>query len=287
MILSLHPGDQLVAPDTGDSYDVVDRRGSGAVGVVYACRINGSHVAIKIPADWSSLRDLMHEVRYTLGEQWPFGAVASSVILVQLTRRPEVGLVPAVVYPLGEETLYHRIIMSRRLAPKSVIRMATQISTCLSSSDLMHRDLKPENILLDRDGNVMVADWGLAVPQNPVVRDCHRIDIGGCAVGTACYMAPEQLLAAESADCRCDIFSLGIIMIESLVGSLPRPRRLAHQDQQGYLEVLLDTHVVVPSTIQPPLRDVISRMTSHPRARRTMDWWAVLDDLDRCAAEIV
>lgn len=87
---------------------------------------------------------------------------------------------------------------------------------------VIHRDLKPENILFDEQagGLPKVTDFGLAAFSH---QDQSKFNVTEThmAMGTASYMAPEQRVDAKSADHRADIYALGVILYETLVGELP------------------------------------------------------------------
>ena len=81
---------------------------------------------------------------------------------------------------------------------------------------IVHRDVKPENILLDAQGRVKVADFGLAVSTKQVPQLTSGV------AGTLVYMAPEQKLAAEPVSPATDVYALGLILYELLVGTVPQ-----------------------------------------------------------------
>ncbi len=84
---------------------------------------------------------------------------------------------------------------------------------------VIHRDIKPSNILLGRQGQVKLADFGLATFQP----DVSRYSSGEAVLGTFCYMAPEAMVTPKEIDARVDIFSLGCILYRILTGALPFP----------------------------------------------------------------
>ena len=84
----------------------------------------------------------------------------------------------------------------------------------------MHRDVKPANILFDAEGTPRLADLGVAKVQDGE-HSSTDITMSNVMVGSPAYMAPEQMLDAHGADMRADIFSLGIVLWELLVGKCP------------------------------------------------------------------
>ena len=88
----------------------------------------------------------------------------------------------------------------------------------LHGHGIVHRDLKPANILLDEDQRPLVSDFGLAL----VANDQATATAGGMIVGTPAYMAPEQATGHnEKLSARSDIFSLGVILYELITGLSP------------------------------------------------------------------
>jgi hypothetical protein len=104
-------------------------------------------------------------------------------------------------------------------------RIALEIASALSYAherDVIHRDLKPENVLLDEEGRVHLADFGLSRLVRPSAPEATtRLTRTDVILGTYEYMAPEQRRGAAEADGRADVFALGVILYEMLVGTLP------------------------------------------------------------------
>jgi serine/threonine-protein kinase len=100
----------------------------------------------------------------------------------------------------------------------TTVRIALRLLDALEAAHragLVHRDVKPSNILLCRDGRVKIADFGIAKSD-----DHTELTQDGTLVGTASYLAPEQLLGG-SVDARADLYSLGIVLYECLTGRVP------------------------------------------------------------------
>lgn len=102
----------------------------------------------------------------------------------------------------------------RRLV--AALRDSAEAVAYAHARKVIHRDLKPANILCGAFGEVLVADWGLA-------RSIEKGD-GGLVAGTPAYMAPEQAHAGVRIGPTADVFSLGAILFEILLGVAPRPR---------------------------------------------------------------
>lgn len=87
------------------------------------------------------------------------------------------------------------------------------------SENIIHRDIKPSNILLGKQGQVKLADFGLATIQPDITQHSSTNAI----IGTFSYMAPEAMVSPKDVDARVDIFSLGCILYQILSGSVPFP----------------------------------------------------------------
>ena len=99
--------------------------------------------------------------------------------------------------------------------------IATQIGSALDeahASSVLHRDIKPSNILLASDGRYVLGDFGLARVFD--TGTSLHLTVTGYVTGTPSYMAPEQASGA-SADGRTDLYGLGVVLFEIIVGSVP------------------------------------------------------------------
>ncbi len=104
------------------------------------------------------------------------------------------------------------------LPTNDAISFAIQVGEALAEAHakgIIHRDIKPENVMLNVRNQVKVMDFGLAK-----LKGSLRLTRHGVTVGTLAYMAPEQI-RGEDIDERADIFSLGVLTFELLIGRLP------------------------------------------------------------------
>lgn len=88
-----------------------------------------------------------------------------------------------------------------------------------ASHGVVHRDLKPENLLVAADGRVKIADFGVARAFNNAATR-NVVTVTGSTIGTPAYMSPEQALGGDMTPA-CDLYSLGVIAWELLVGHVP------------------------------------------------------------------
>ncbi len=120
-----------------------------------------------------------------------------------------------------------------------VVREAAQALAYAHSRSMIHRDVKPANLMIENDGRVVLTDFGIAK-----IVTGNQFTASGGMVGTPAYMAPEQGLG-EAGDERSDLYSLGVILFQLVVGKLP-------YDAETPLAVILK-HLNEPV---PSLRDI-------------------------------
>ena len=117
---------------------------------------------------------------------------------------------------------------------------------------VVHRDISPRNVMISRDGFVKLADFGIAKAKN-LMKDQE----GEVLMGKARYMSPEQA-QFESTDARSDLFSLGIVTYELLLGKNP----FAADTTQTVLEAVTAGHVPSPRAVDPSVPEEVDRILS-------------------------
>jgi serine/threonine protein kinase/tetratricopeptide (TPR) repeat protein len=121
------------------------------------------------------------------------------------------------------ESLRDRLRRERQLPLEDALRIVQQAAQALQYAHdhgVVHRDIKPENLLLTRDGNTLVADFGIARALSSGAAE-SRLTETGLAVGTPAYMSPEQAAGDRGVDARTDVYSLGAVLYEMLAGEPP------------------------------------------------------------------
>jgi hypothetical protein len=146
------------------------------------------------------------------------------------------------------------------LPTSAVVVMGATLADALAhvhTNGVVHRDVKPGNVLLDGDGRAQLTDFGIAR-----LVDATRVTATGLVVGTAAYMAPEQV-RGEVVGPPADVYALGLVLLEAVSG-----RR---EFEGGALEAAiarLHRSPVVPGSVPEPLASAIRRMTAADPADR-------------------
>jgi serine/threonine-protein kinase len=224
-------GAQLEGQVAAGQYRILHRMGSGATGVIYeAVRLSdGLPVALKLlraaTAHEAVASDRLRREAEALGLSWH-----PNVVEVIDHGHLSDGTAYLVMELLRGESLATRLKTKGRLSPAELLPIAMQVCEALAAvhaAGVVHRDVKPSNIYLavDRDDptvpeRVKLLDFGIA----RVEWEETRITNTGGPLGTPGYMSPEQEMGIAEVDGRSDVFALGAMLFECLVGEPPPPR---------------------------------------------------------------
>jgi len=119
------------------------------------------------------------------------------------------------------ESLRDRLNREKQLPIADAVRIATEVAGALDYAhrhNVVHRDIKPENILL-HDGRALVADFGIALAASKA--GGTRMTETGMSLGTPTYMSPEQAMGEREITPRSDVYALGCVLYEMLLGEPP------------------------------------------------------------------
>src|SRR5690242_3548941 len=211
--------DQL-GSSLGGRYSIERELGAGGMATVYLAEDLKHHrkVAIKaLHAELSAIlgpERFLKEIELTANLQHPH-------ILPLFDSGSADGLLFYVMPYVDGETLRGRLERERQLPIASALRIATEVADALEYAHkrgVIHRDIKPENILL-HDGRALVADFGIALAVEQA--GGQRMTQTGLSLGTPQYMSPEQAMGERHIDARTDIYALGAVTYEMLVGEPP------------------------------------------------------------------
>lgn len=217
-----------------DRYELIGHIARGGMADVWEARdtMLGRKVAVKVlHSQFSS--DASFVTRFRREAQ--AAANLSHPNIVSIFDWGEEGALYFIVMELIEGRSLRDVLRSEgRLLPRRAAEIAAEVAAALAVSHragLVHRDIKPGNILITGDGTVKVTDFGIARAWN----DSEELTRTGAVIGTATYFSPEQA-QGEPADERSDIYSLGVVLYEMLVGRPPfkgdSPVSVAYQHVQ-------------------------------------------------------
>jgi serine/threonine-protein kinase len=281
--IELPPGSMV-----NDEYEIEAKLGEGAMGIVYCARHTklGRRVAIKVIAPSMG------------GDPQAIGRFEREARALATLHHPNI----VDVYAFGElpdartyftmellsgVTLYERLEHGR-VPIDEALDVLGQMAAALEAAHaagIVHRDLKPENTFLHRMAHepravVKIVDWGLA---RLAVPDGLERTASGAVIGTSLYLSPEQA-RGPNVDGRSDIYALGVVAYELLLGQHPFPHAqtstaaiAAHlveappQPRTIWPEIHADLDALLPAMLAkepnyrptlPEVRDVIARVRS-------------------------
>jgi len=203
-----------------DRYRLERELGAGGMATVYLADDlkHGRRVAIKVLrpelAAVLGAERFVQEIRTTAQLQHPN-------ILPLFDSGEAAGFLYYVMPYVEGETLRNRLDRVRQLEVDEAIEIASSAAAALSYAHehgVIHRDLKPENILL-QSGQALVADFGIALAISHA--GASRLTETGLSLGTPHYMSPEQAAGDRHIDARSDVYALGCVTYEMLVGDPP------------------------------------------------------------------
>ena len=214
----MDPIAKLNAALTG-RYTIQRELGAGGMATVYLAHDlrHGRDVALKV---------LRPELAESLGRdrflrEIQLAAKLSHPHILPLHDSGDAGGALFYVMPNVEgHSLRDRLAAQRQLPVEEAVRIATEVAGALEHAHrhgVIHRDIKPENIML-QDGHALVADFGIGKAVDDATAD--TLTQHGISVGTPAYMSPEQAVG-DAVDARSDIYSLGCVLYEMIVGEQP------------------------------------------------------------------
>lgn len=250
-----------------DRYQIVRVVGHGGMGTVYKARDRelAEDVAIKmlrgraVSDDPTSLERFRNEIR-----------LARRISHRNVVRTHDLGERNGTYYVTMEYvegiTVRDLIDMRGHLSVPSTLGIAQQLVSALQvahDQGVIHRDIKPQNLLLNPDGVLKVMDFGIA----RLSQHTSTLTQVGMVIGTPAYMAPEQLLAEEM-DARGDLYAVGVVLYECLIGKLP----FEAASPIALIAKILNTVPVPPaereSGVPLPLSGLVMRLLNREPAGR-------------------
>ena len=178
-------------------------------------------------------------------------------------------------------TLAEILSTNGQLTSKQAAEIASEVAAALGfahDNHVAHRDIKPANILIGTNGQVKVADFGIARALNaPTEANLTQV---GSVMGTATYFSPEQAQGAQP-DPRSDLYSLGIVMYEMVAGKPPftgeNPVSIAYKQVHDSPQPLVQIVADVPRSFEA----IVAKLLAKDPKLRYPSGTALRDDLRR------
>jgi eukaryotic-like serine/threonine-protein kinase len=273
----------------GGKYRLIRQLGRGGMGSVWLAHhaTLNAPVALKV-IEAATLGEA--SLQRFLGEARMAAALRSPHVVQILDYGVDEGTPHIAMEVLEGETLAQRLARVRRLSAAETARVVQQVVRAIGrahDAGVVHRDLKPENIFIvrnDDDELIKVLDFGIAKASPGMLGTAVSPETRtGSILGTPYYMSPEQVDGVKSIDHRADIWALGVVAYQCLLGQLP-----FQGDSIGRLVLAICTRPLpVPSRVgsvpegfdawfaRTCARDVVQRFSS---ARQSTSEFLALSD---------
>nr|WP_294553766.1 serine/threonine-protein kinase [uncultured Rhodopila sp.] len=255
-------------PETLGKYQIRGVLGRGAMGIVYDGwdPVIGRRVAIKTvrlldtddPEALEGLERFRNEARAAGRLSHP-----NIVAVYDYGESDDVAFI--VMEFIEGQSLKQRLDTKEPLPVSEAVRVMQQVLAGLQFSHgkgVVHRDIKPGNVMLTEDGQVKLADFGIARIESSVMTQA------GTMLGTPAYMSPEQLMA-QTVDARSDIYSAGVLLYQLLTGERPFEGGLT-----AIIHKALNTTPPRPSEISVTAPPGLDAVVARAMERRPADRYA-------------
>ncbi|HEX5761704.1 MAG TPA: protein kinase [Solirubrobacterales bacterium] len=275
--MSSQPSSSMIGTLLSGRYRLEAKLGSGGMSTVYLARDDtlDRPVAVKVMhREMSEQEDQLQRFR----QEARAVAKLSHPNVVSVIDAGEDGGHPYIVFEYVKgETLKQRIKREGALDVQDAIAYAIEVARGLGvahARNMVHRDIKPQNVLIDEEGRAKLTDFGIS---RQLEQD--GVTATGRVLGTTDYVAPEQAMG-KPVDPRSDVYSLGVVLYEMLVGQVP----FSADSQVGVAmkhvnEELPDVQRRRPE-VSAAVALVVERATAKDPAERYQTVAEMVDDLE-------
>ncbi len=186
------------------------------------------------------------------------------------------------------ETLRTRLKREKQLGLDEALRIARQVADALDyahSQGVIHRDIKPANVLLDGK-HALIADFGVARPLDVTGEGDRKLTQTGMVMGTPDYMSPEHASGEEEIDGRSDLYSLGCLLYEMLVGQPPFTGPSTESIVVQHVSAEPNLVTTIRPSVPPEVAAAVQRALQKTPADRFSTCAEFADELELAAAHV-
>ncbi len=250
-------------------YRIVKPLGAGGMGVVY----QAEHRLMKRPVALKVINQKLVTNRVAI-ERFHLEVRAAAKLahrnIVTAYDAEQAGDLHFLVMEFVEGTSLSDLVARRGqlsvLHACNYVMQAAQGLQHAAGQGMVHRDIKPQNLMRTPQGTVKILDFGLARLANEI--DAARLTRAGVALGTADYIAPEQVEDSRNVDTRADIYSLGCTLYYLLAARVPFPSGTLVDKVLAHLNQAPDSLASLRSDLPTGLIEVVERMMAKQAADR-------------------
>ncbi|MEM7198935.1 MAG: tetratricopeptide repeat protein [Planctomycetota bacterium] len=287
---AVHTGaDGPPVPTRIGPYDIVNVLGTGGMGTVYRARQSNParDVALKVMRPGLTTPSLARRFAIEADALGRLQHAGIAQIYEAGTADDGHGPQPFFAMELVEGDVLTRYAERQRLDTRARLELLAKIARAVHHAHqkgVVHRDLKPSNILVTAAGEPKILDFGVARVTDADVEAVTRQTDAGQLIGTLPYMSPEQVAGTPDAiDIRSDVYALGVIGYELLVGVLPidirgKPLPEAARTIQEDVPTRLSS---VARTYRGDIDTIIAKALEKERQRRYQSADELADDVER------
>ena len=262
--------DALVGTTLAGRYRVESRIANGGMATVFAAHDLRLDRRVALKVMHSTLARDPQFVQRFINEALAVAKLSHPNVVQVYDQGSDQGHVYLAMEYVPGQTLRAAMRARSRFSPEEALQIMVPVLAGLGAAHqagMVHRDMKPENVLITRNGQIKVADFGLA---RAVEASQQGLTKTGTLMGTAAYLAPEQI-THSTADARSDVYACGIMLYELLTGHQPHtgesPIAVAYQHVN---EDVPRPSRVVPG-IPPEVDALVVRSTERDPAYRLAD----------------
>ncbi len=259
-------------------YEIRRQLGAGGMGAVFAAfdRTRGEEIAIKVLLPGLVSNEGARDRFLTEGK---LSSSLSHPNIVRVFDVQQDGPLHFLTMELLEgRTLRAEMEAKKRFEIAEVVGLGQALCEALAYAHhhTIHRDVKPENVWLGKDGAIKLMDFGIAR-----LMSASQLTVTGMSMGTAYYMAPEQLKGAKEVDGRADQYSVAVVLYEMLTGDVPAGRVRAAREKRSDVPVGLSAaldHALESSPVDrfPDMKAFAQALATRGVSTKTIRWVSVI-----------